>query len=235
MRIAVIPGRRNWKRRDGGSRQSARRRAPKSGRRSGSRASAVERRSLSGDRRDAARATAIGCCATSSRRSSSARWAIRACPTTATRATSCSARASSSICMSTTVRCGCIDDRLSPLKDRDAQGHQLRRLSREHRRRLRQRRRALQGRDRRRGRDSGGDQHLQGREPDRPPRVRVRRDARPDKGLHGGQEQRHAAGTRVVAARLQAGGVASIRESPRRTCTSMRWRCSWSRIRASSR
>ena len=67
-----------------------------------------------------------------------------------------------------------LDDRLCPLKDRGRKRRQLRRVPREHRRPLRQRRRPLQGRHRRRGRDPGRDQHLQGRAPDHPPRVRVR-------------------------------------------------------------
>ena len=46
-------------------------------------------------------------------------------------------------------------------------------------------------------------------------------------GLHGRQEQRHAAGPRALAARVQGGrgGVSGHhRDAP---CTSTRWRCSW--------
>ena len=54
---------------------------------------------------------------------------------------------------------------------------------------------------RRRDRDPGGAQHLEGRAPDRPPRVRVREVARPDEGVHGRQEQRHdRTGTRSGSA-----------------------------------
>ena len=59
--------------------------------------------------------------------------------------------------------------------------------------------------------------------------------ARPDEGLHGRQEQRHAAGARALAARVQAGRRRSIRASRRRTTTSTRSRCTWSSTPASSR
>ena len=96
-----------------------------------------------------------------------------------------------------------------PAEGSRPQGHQLRRVPREHRRRVCQRRRPLQGRHRRRDRDPGRDQHLQGRAPHHPPRVRVREGERPDEGLHGRQEQRHAAGPRALAARVQ-GSVGAV-------------------------
>ena len=173
MRIAVIPG-------DGIGMERRPKRSRCSGRSARSSAGSSISRCCRGapiiSCRPASRSrrTATRCCATSSTPSSSARSAIRACPTTATRATSCSARASSSISTSTTGRCSCSTTRLCPLKDRDDRGRQLRRLSREHRGRLRQHRRPLQGRHRRRGRDPGRDQHLQGCAPHHPARLRVR-------------------------------------------------------------
>ena len=50
---------------------------------------------------------------------------------------------------------------------------------------------------------------------------------RADQGLHGRQEQRHAAGTRAVAARVQAGRGGVSRHHRDAPCTSTRWRCSW--------
>ena len=111
----------------------------------------------------------------------------------------------------------------------------LRGVPREHRGRLRRRRRPLQGGHARRGRDPGGDQHPQGRGAHHPPRLRVRRGRRADQGVHGRQVQRHAARPRAVAARVQGGGRRVSRRSRPRTSTSTRWRCTWSRIPASSR
>ena len=113
-----------------------------------------------------------------------------------------------------------------PAQGSRPEGHQLRRVPREHRRRVRQHRRPLQGRHRRRSRDPGRDQHLQGRAPHHPPRVRVREGERPHEGLHGRQEQRHAAGARAVAARVQGSRGAVSRHHRDAINTSMRWRCS---------
>ena len=60
-----------------------------------------------------------------------------------------------------------------PAQGSRPEGHQLRRVPREHRRRVCEHRRPLQGRHRRRGRDPGRDQHLQGRAPHHQARVRV--------------------------------------------------------------
>ena len=128
-----------------------------------------------------------------------------------------------------------LDERLCPLKGRGAEGRQLRRVPREHRRALRQHRRPLQGGHRGRSRDPGRAEYLQGRAPHRPACVRVCEGARPDEGLHGRQEQRDDAGPRAVAARVQARSRRNIRASRRRTTTSTRSRCTWSRTRASSR
>ena len=93
-----------------------------------------------------------------------------------------------------------LDERLCPLKDRTPADVELRRLPREHRGPLRRHRRPVQGRHRRRSRDPGRDQHLQGRAPDRPPRFRVREGERAAGGVHGRQEQRHDRRPRPVAA-----------------------------------
>ena len=103
-----------------------------------------------------------------------------------------------------------LDERLCPLKDRGPSRRQLRRLSREHRGAVCRHRRALQGRHRRRDRDPGRAEHLQGRAPHRPPRLRVREGARPDAGLHGRQEQRHDRRPRALAARLPSSSRRSI-------------------------
>jgi isocitrate/isopropylmalate dehydrogenase len=93
-----------------------------------------------------------------------------------------------------------LDDRLSPLKNRTRADIDFV-VCREN----------TEGvyRHRARDRDPGGDQHLSGCSPDRPLRVRVRARPRQKEGVHGGQEQRHDAGTRAVAARVRRaeGGV----------------------------
>ena len=97
-------------------------------------------------------------------------------------------------------------------------------------------RRPLQGRHRGRDRDPGRDQHLQGRAPHHPPRLRVREGARPDEGLHGRQEQRHdRRATRCGSASSSEVAPAVSGHQRRRTTTSTRWRCTWCSTRASSR
>ena len=101
-------------------------------------------------------------------------------------------------------------DRLSPLKDRGRKDINFVVFRENTEGVYVERRRPLQGRHRRRSRDPGRDQHLQGRAPHHQARVRVREDQRPHQGLHGRQEQRHAAGARAVAARVQGSrGVVS--------------------------
>ena len=101
-----------------------------------------------------------------------------------------------------------LDDRLCPLKDRGRKDINFVVFRENTEGVYVEHRRPLQGRHRRRGGDPGRDQHLQGRAPHHPARLRVREDQRPDQGLHGRQEQRHAAGPRAVAARVQGSGGA---------------------------
>ena len=102
---------------------------------------------------------------------------------------------------------------------------ELRRVPGEHRGSLRRRGRAVQAGHARRDCGAGGDQHLQGRLPHHPPRVRVRPDPRPAKGVHGRQEQCHAAGARAVAACLQGNLRRVSRTSRPAISTSTRSRC----------
>ena len=197
--------------------------------------SAVERRPLPGDRRDAAGRRLPDAARRLRRPSSSARSAIRACPTTGTRATSCSAPASSSTSTSTTVRCGC--STTGSARSRAAAAPTS--TSWCSARTPRASTSASAGASRRAPTDEVA---IQEEINTRKGVERIIRDAfeyaqrtRPDQGVHGRQEQRHAARARAVAARVQGGGRRVSRRSPPRTSTSTRWPCSWSRIPGSSR
>ena len=114
-----------------------------------------------------------------------------------------------------------------PAQGPRARRRELRRVPGEHRGALREHRRALQGGDARRDCGAGGDQHLQGRAPHHPARLRVRPRARADEGVHGRQEQRAHARPRALAARVRRGGGGVPGHRADRTCTSTRWPCRW--------
>ena len=125
-----------------------------------------------------------------------------------------------------------LDERLCPLKGRGPTDVNFVVFRENTEGAVRRHRRPVQGGHRGRDCDPGRDQHLQGRAPHHPSRVRVRDGARPDEGLHGGQEQRHDRTATRCGSACSRKSRRSIRRSARRTTTSTRWRCTWCSIPA---